>query len=279
MFLNLATRHVSALAIAALLAAIPPLATEPARQSGAIEGSATDSSGTPLAGVEIQLLDAPLATRTDAGGRYRLASVAAGTHLVSARRVGLEPASLVVEVTESGMARADFTMAPAAVTSLAPVMVKSTSRGALTAPAAFHERMATGQGKFLTDSDLVRMHPRLLSDVMRRTAGLVVAPNGQVFSNRGAVTIKTDACRYGIPVFVDGVQVGGGNVGDPESLMDNALSRKPDFINPTSTSKSIVDQLKPANIAAIEIYNGPATAPASIAGAVSSCGAILIWTK
>lgn len=276
---NLANQCALGVAIAALVAAAPPEAARLHSRMAAIEGRAIDSSGAPLFGVEVQLLDAPLSARTDSSGRYRLASVVPGLHVVSARKLGFEPASLVVEVAASGIARADFTMTAARVVSLAPITVRSTSSGGLTAPAAFHERMSSGQGKFLTDSDLVRLHPRLLSDVIRRVAGLVVTPNGQVFSGRGVVTLNTDACRYGVPIFVDGVQVGGGNVGDPESLTDDALSRKPDFINPTSTSKSVLDQLKPASVAGIEIYSGPATAPASIAGAVSSCGAILIWTK
>ena len=246
-------------------------------RTAAIQGIAFDTSGVLLSDVEIELVGSGTSRRTAGNGSYQFDSVEIGTHELRARKLGFQPESLVVQVADSG-AHADFIMTPAATT-LAAVTAIASRRGALTAPPGVRERMASNQGTFFTDSDIVRLRPRRVSDLMRKVGGVVVTINGQVFSSRGTVTIKTDACKYGVPVFIDNVQVGGGNMGDPESVTDNALSRKPDFIGAGSTSRSIIDGVKPADIAAIEIYSGPATAPATLGAAASSCGAILIWTK
>lgn len=277
MLRHLAARLVLGLTAGGALTGASAAIAKSGLRTTAIEGIALDTSGALLSDVQIELVGSGRSKRTAVNGSYQFDSVEIGTHKLRARKLGFQPESLVVQVVDRGT-RADFMMTPAATT-LAALTIIASRRGALTAPLGFRQRMASSQGTFFTDSDMVRLRPRRVSDLMRKVGGLVVTVNGQVFSSRGTVTIKTDACKYGVPVFIDNVQVGGGNMGDPESVTDDALSRKPDFIGAGSTSRSTIDGVKPGDIAAIEIYSGPATAPATLGGAASSCGAILIWTK
>jgi len=249
---------------------------------GVWEGSAVDTAGRIRAGVGIELSDLGVRSQTNRNGFFRFDSVGAGSHTLKARKIGTLEVSVVFQVLRDDVTSVDVVMKPVraeAATPLAPVTVSADSRGSSGDQWGFLERKAGGQGTYFTSSDIEKIRPHRVSDLMRRVPGLKIFPNGEVFSNRGIVTINTESCAYGMPIYVDNVQVGGGAMGDPESLTDRTMNRKPDFMSPTSTSRSPIDGLKPSQISGIEIYNGPATAPSTISGTTSSCGAILIWTK
>jgi TonB-dependent Receptor Plug Domain len=165
------------------------------------------------------------------------------------------------------------------VPELAPVTVRGTASVTRDTPSEFTQRMTNGQGIYFTAADIEKLRPHRVSDMLRRVPGLTILLNGEVFSGRGVVTIRSGACAHGMPVYVDRVQVGGGSTGDPSSITDDALHRKPDWLSPTAASRSAIDGIKPQDIAGIEVYKGPATTPASVPGMTSSCGSILIWTK
>lgn len=213
MLRHLAARLAFGLTAGAALTGPSAAIAQSSPRTAAIQGIALDTSGALLSDVEIELVGAGKARRTAGNGSYQFDSVEIGTHKLRARKLGFQPESRVVQVADRG-ARADFIMTPAATT-LAAVTTIASRRGALTAPPGFRQRMASNQGTFFTDSDIVRLRPRHVSDLLRKVDGVVVTVNGQVFSSRGTVTIKTDACKYGVPVFVDNVQVGGGNMGGP----------------------------------------------------------------
>lgn len=268
------------ISVLALFALARVSGAQPGSPRGTIQGITVDASGAVLSGVEIQLGDRGFGTQLTRTGQYRFDSVAVGSHSLVARKVGFQPVVLKLEVLPNEITYADLVMKSATAT-LAPVTVAA-SPGERSAPRGFLERAASGQGTYITESDISRIRPKRVSDLMRRAPGLTVSPNGEVYSGRGVVTLNTTACAYGMPIFVDNVQVGGGDMGDPESITDRSMrsmGRKPDFMSPTSTSRSMIDGLKPGTIAGIEIYKGPATAPPDVPGATSSCGAILIWTK
>jgi Carboxypeptidase regulatory-like domain len=270
--------HFRGLAALALLAS--PIST-PAQSSagrGTIQGITVDSSGAIVSGVEVQLGDVGIEAQLTRSGEYRFDSIAAGFHTLIARKLGFQAVKLQFEVLADDITYADIVMRPA-IAALAPVTVAAESSVPLFTPTGFMERAATGRGTYFTESDIAKIRPERVSDLMRRVPGLTVFPSGEIFSGRGVVTLKTQACAFGIPIFVDNVQVGGGSMGDPESITDQEMGRKPDFLSPTSTSRSTIDGLKPKDIAGIEIYKGPGTAPPQVSGTTSSCGAILIWTK
>lgn len=245
---------------------------------GSVHGTAVDPTGTIVPDVEITIVDLNRTTRTTHDGWFVVDSIPAGIHQVRARRAGFELIALSLQVLVNDVTYADFVMRPL-VTELAPVTVRGTASDTRDAPSEFTQRMANGQGTYFTAADIERLRPRRVSDMLRRVPGLAVLPNGEIFSGRGVVTINSKACAHGMPVYVDRVQVGGGSTGDPSSITDDALHRKPDWLSPTATSRSMIDGVKPQDIAGIEVYKGPATTPASVPGMTSSCGSILIWTK
>ena len=245
---------------------------------GSIRGTAVDPTGKNIPGVQIMIIDVNRATMTTRDGWFVFDSIPSGAHQVRARRAGLEFQVVNLQVLANDVTYVDFVMKPV-VPELAPVTVRTSVPDTRGAPAEFSERMASAQGIYFTAADIEKAKPRRVSDMLRRVPGLLILPNGEIFSGRGVVTIKTAACAHGMPVYVDRVLVGGGSEGDAASINDDLLHRKPEWLSPTQASRAVVDGIKPQDIAGIEVYKGPATAPATLSGSTSSCGEILIWTK
>jgi hypothetical protein len=69
---------------------------------GAITGVVRDLSANPMPNIEVFAFPGDLQARTDASGRFAITGLAAGTYLVRARRVGLQPASVSATVPVNG---------------------------------------------------------------------------------------------------------------------------------------------------------------------------------
>ncbi len=110
---SLATRCLSIVALAALLASVPGTALA---QNGRIRGTVRDAHTVPLAGATIRLAGGTAAARratTDAQGAYAFTNVAPGTYTVSASLPGVRTQSQQgIRVAADAEAVADFVMQP-----------------------------------------------------------------------------------------------------------------------------------------------------------------------
>src|SRR4029078_10215710 len=98
-----------------------------AQTAGTIAGRVSAANGTPVVGAFI-LLDAgnrPLA-QTDAEGRYRIAGVSLGTHIVVVRAPGFAQSTKTIDVGRDA-AQADFTVNPTAATLSAVTVIGTRS--------------------------------------------------------------------------------------------------------------------------------------------------------
>jgi len=131
-----------------------------------------DSTGRPLAGVEVLLEGSQQQTVTDAAGRYLLGALPRGNHVILFRSVGYRPVRIRVRLTEGDTARADASMVREGAQQLDPVEVKAL-------PAAprgiwregFEERRRIGFGKFIDSTELRRNEQRRASDLLRGIPG------------------------------------------------------------------------------------------------------------
>ncbi len=250
--------------------------------TGGISGRATNERGEVMSGVEIEVVDAHRKTHTSGNGLYHLDSIGAGAHVFQARRVGFSALVASVEVDSAETTYADVVMRPT-VNVLASVLVKADllMRGV---PRAFMERMHSGaQGTYITAADIKRQNPQRVSDILRFVPGVKVASNGEVFSSRGLVTVLSNGCANGLPVYLDNVQVGGGTGGGPDGFIGDLnagrVGRGPAPVGTTALARSMADIVPPERVVAIEVYSGPATVPPTLPAANSACGAVFIWTR
>ena len=61
------------------------------QQPGALTGTISDTSSTPIPGVRVLIIELGRRTVTDASGQYRLGSLPGGTYTISFSRLGLVP--------------------------------------------------------------------------------------------------------------------------------------------------------------------------------------------
>jgi hypothetical protein len=241
-----------------------------------LAGTVVDSLDRPLAGAELRRRNELFLARTDALGRFSIDGLQ-DTTIILVRSGGYAPAAFSVVLPPGKTHRVKIVLTPEGVT-LAPVVVEGVSAEA---PRDFLARRAHGQGTYFTSEDIAKAKPRKISDMLRRVTGLKIQMKGEIYGNRGFSSINdyTNACMHGMAIFIDNTHIGGGDMGDPTSTTGDQTRTHAEYVGPASDLRSQLDAINPDDVAAIEVYPGPATVPASLQGAATACGAVYIWTK
>ncbi len=223
-----------------------------------------DSSGRPLAGVEVLVMGTPRRVTTDAAGRFAFAAPPAGRRIVLFRALGYRPVHQWVLLGLADTVVANALMVPAPV-ELAPIEVTGRADGPPgTGLDGFAERKRLGLGLHFDSTDLMRRGSMRL---------------GQ-FLGGGTRTFRAASARKPGPmggdelcfssVYLDGAQLyrspgpairgGAGSGPPPEEAPD-------------------LNQFEVAALAAVEIYRGAAEVPVEYGGASAACGVILLWSR
>ncbi|MFI5231718.1 MAG: TonB-dependent receptor [Gemmatimonadales bacterium] len=232
-----------------------------------------DSTNFPLGAAEVAIPRLLKHVVTDSAGNFILGGVPLGNEIIIVRRIGFASLTTQLHFAAGDTVDVDFVLLPTAQR-LAEVKVKGkTTRGKL---ADFDRRRAEGFGHFFTDSQLVKMTNRLLSEVVNTipgpqiyrsntsTAAWVSTARGTQ-SLAGAFVLDQSDVRRGAPnnqcyaaVFLDGVPVFTGRRG--QLLFD-------------------INTIPTAQIAGIEYYGGAGSLPPEFNVGGNTCGALVIWTK
>jgi hypothetical protein len=214
-----------------------------------------DDTHQPLADAQALVSGLGIGARTDSSGLVLLSPIPVGTHLVEISRLGYTTERLAVDFAVGQIAEGEVALLQAPVV-LAGVNVQGRRVDRALSIAGFEERARTGQGSYLSGAELERRRAgtAFLSDLLRNMRGMTVIPMGSghiVVSTRDAVTIMGQQ-RCQPPIYLNGI--------------------------PTQTSdQDQLDSLVPtSDVAGIEVYAGAAELPSQY---LSSCGAILIWTR
>jgi hypothetical protein len=236
------------------LAAICPLFGQQATFVGTVADSLT---GAPLAGAYVSFADQVDTVVTGLSGRFELGGAPTGAITVQIRRPGFQSGVVHFEITVTRAVTVDLgtIMLSPLVVELDPVVVEGTELDRQLARVGFFHRMGAEHGTFLTSEEIERRNPSQTSELFRRIPGFRVNQEGigsTVSGGRGIPGISQGFSRCGIDYYIDGVHANG----------------------------SMVDDVLPNSIAAMEVYTGSATIPPTfrIAGN-PKCGVVVIWTK
>ncbi len=215
-----------------------------------LTGRVTNAAGGPVVGARVDVVGTPGATLTGSGGEFKLDSLPSGTQTVVVRQLGFAPVEQAVELSTREVARTAVVLSKQA-TVLATVNVEAEADAGLD-KVGYNSRKRSGFGTFITGEDVMKRAPNQLTDVFRTVPGLTVVPSGVdyvVQSSRNA----TGGC---VKFWVDGSPFEAVFPGDVDRL------------------------LPPWEVAAIEVYNGGASAPAQFQSpGQSSCASVVIWSK
>jgi hypothetical protein len=220
---------------------------------GEIRGLITDSSGAPLAGVEILIANSDQTARSNERGQFRLMSIDFGRHVVVARRAGFSPDSLVVRVDSDRPQNVQLALLP--VTVLSDVEVYE-SRLSARVQGFEDRRLKRNGGQFITRREIESRSPVVTADLLRRMQGIRMVDSAgvTVAISRLPKVNKMTVTNCMVRVGVDG------------SVKEHGFP---------------VNLIPPEEIYGIEVYTRSGQLPPEFNSARkdSYCGLIMIWTR
>lgn len=232
-----------------------------AQATGTITGRVTDgTTAQPIASAQISIAGLGIGTLTQQNGRFVLQNVPAGTHTVTAQRIGYRTETAEVSVAADGAATLDFVINESAL-ALDEIIVTGTP-GA-TERRAIGNSVARLDAAQVTETAVITGIQDLLS---ARTPGLRFGRvDGQVGGGSGIAIRGVSSVSLGAQplIYIDGVRV------------DNSATKGPN--TGSSTNASAMGDLNPEEIESIEVIKGPAAA--TLYGTEASAGVIQIITK
>ena len=245
--------------LALLLAANSPLAAQNGVVALLVIDDATDAA---IPSVRVSIVGEPRERVTDDSGHLIYVVSRPGRVELIIRRLGYIPGAMMVDVTVHDTALVTFALTPATQT-LATVTIRDTIASTSPFLRGFEHRVRAhaGSATYITRSDIERLHPLQVTDLLRRvssvtvTGGTVVARRIQRPVIKGSGTsMFLDLANCPLRVAVDG------------ELKEPGYS---------------LNMVAPEEIHGIEVYPGPSTVPAEYAttGPNGACGVIVIWTR
>lgn len=206
------------LALAALIALLPPASSLQAQRGGTIFGVVRDSARAPVAGVDVIAVPGGGRARTDAEGRYSMGGVDNGAYTVMARRIGYAPEQWDVKLTSNGRVEINFTMTRRS--DLDTVRVVATCDGLGVTGFECRKRAAKGGSLFFDYPDIDVFGERYSADVFRHIPGFLVFNRPD---ERGHVypqwQLKSHPYKC-LNVYVDGYGGGPSGAGIPRLTKD-----------------------------------------------------------
>jgi protocatechuate 3,4-dioxygenase beta subunit len=240
-------------------ATVPAPATDPgaavaadaprvARGPGRLAGVVRDTAGRPLAGARVIVWGTAAGAVSADDGAFVLDGLPVGTRTLEARAIGFAPRRVAVDVSAARTATVTVGMAAAVPTLGRVVVMGKAPRRASDLDGFARRRQTNAFGRFLTAADFERSATFLVTDALRMTPGLRVVPTasfGNMVLGRGGC--EPSLVLDGMPVF-----------------------------NGTADLDLLV---RPTDVAGVEVYSQPGTAPPQYGGVRSACGVVLVWTK
>ena len=156
------------LVLVALVGAMPARAIA---QEGVLRGVVTDTTGRPLAGVEVLSVNGKRSTRTDREGRFALARLPFGQQLIMARYPGYQPADRAINMLDANVPELTFRLRRI-VQLIDTVRIVSHDGCAAYDFAGFECRRRAGVGQFRGLEEIGALRPHFWADMFEGMPGL-----------------------------------------------------------------------------------------------------------
>ncbi|MBW7934612.1 MAG: carboxypeptidase regulatory-like domain-containing protein [Gemmatimonadaceae bacterium] len=225
---------------------------------GQLVGTVRDEKGAALAGVDVRVARTELQSLTDNGGAFQFERVPAGRVIVVSRRLGYRPDSTPVTLRDG--TQASLAIVLIEMREELDAVLVTAEMGASGRMREFWARRAGGLGYFITRDDIEKQHAMRTADLFRRVLGVRIVgapgePTRLVTSRRAQSISRMAAAGNACPmmIYIDGI--------------------------PQPSGTYVLDELTPDMLEGIEVYRGPAEAPARFRQADTACGLVLFWTR
>lgn len=246
-------RNIVFAATAAVASISPMQGQAPIAATFALTGTVIDTLGVGVPFAQVVVFDGEQGTFADDDGRFRLDRLPLARTRFAVRRIGYAPVYFDVDAPVAGTLEVEVRMRQN-VPILTTVQVSDNVRTPLQRE-GFYDRMAAGQGLFVTPEMLAATRPARATDALLTIPNVVVHRRG----SRTRITTASQQCEYAL--VVDKIRIG-----QPGSRIRTTT---PD------------DAVSGMDLYAIEVYPRNRGLPAQFLGMTSEdgCGTIVIWTK
>lgn len=235
-------------------------AQSPGQELGTLTGTVITADVRPVASAQVRIVSAEEVVLTGVNGEFRLANLPPGIHTLEIRMLGYSRLLLPVEI-ESGQTRTVGVTLVVEPVALQPVEITAESAPS-PALRGFYERRTRGAGHFFTREEIARMHPRAVTDVLRRVPGVQIQPAPG---------------PYGASSHVRMGRATGGLGARPCPVLF--------YVNgspfPVTADLAINHFIAADDIEAIEVYTGTSRIPPQFSSNMHNarCGVVVIWTQ
>ncbi len=215
-----------------------------------VVGTVVDSTGVPLVGAEIGVLEhGELRVISNDSGKFELAGIPAGVVVFTARRLGYEAATFTATLKPGRTHRVTFSL------TAVPQAVEGVTVSEAENPGhwldIFERRKSAQRGTFITRQQIENAGTRMPSDILRSVPGIQILPSR--FGGQQTVTMTRGmGARRCVPQI---------------------------YVHTTPYSGS-VDDFTADDIEAIEVYVGISEIPPELnRNSKQMCAAVVIWTR
>ena len=235
------------------------LADTVASLSGRVVAAGTSE---PVAGAEVAAVGTGRLARTDASGRFALGGLAPGPVLLEVRSGGGLKGSAGVTLApgENAGAVVAIRLRPTALPDLEVEVRRDPDPAGR--PAGFDLRRERRPGVFLDRAGIEASPARRTADLLRRMPGIRVEKHRWYHGLERIVMDRTPPSLQGpcpVEIYLDGNRLPG--------------------LRRFGYRRLDLDLPAPAEIEAVEVYDGAARVPARFAGGDARCGVIALWTR
>ncbi|MEA3244857.1 MAG: carboxypeptidase regulatory-like domain-containing protein [Gemmatimonadota bacterium] len=150
--------------LAAALSPAPRAHAQETKPSAVIDGTVSDTALRALANAIATIEGTGISVTTGESGRFRIVDLRPGEYIVGVRRLGYQPAWVVVAVAGADTVRLSFALEMLA-SQLDPVVVTSSPYPLLME--GFEERRRLGIGHFLNAAEIDAKHATFAADLIR----------------------------------------------------------------------------------------------------------------
>ncbi|MEY4008404.1 MAG: hypothetical protein RLZZ467_1471 [Gemmatimonadota bacterium] len=165
-----ASHTVTRAAIVILLTFVALVPARAIAQEGVLRGTVTDTTGRPLAGVEVLSVNGKRSTRTDRNGRFALARLPFGQQLIMARYPGYQPADRAINMLDANVPELTFRLRRI-VQLIDTVRIVSHDGCAAYDFTGFECRRRAGVGQFRGLEEIGALRPHFWADMFEGMPG------------------------------------------------------------------------------------------------------------
>ena len=261
------------IAVAMLIASATTLAAQ-ARLTGTVR----DTTGAPIAGVEVSVQGISRTATTDRSGAFQLSGIPAGTSQVTLRRVGFSPQTTIMKFVDGDNALGEVVLT-AVARELDTVRTREQERyREYPLLREFDENRKIGLGQFVTRQQLEAYRGGYMTPIFSQMRGIMMIRSANVASHAWVANslVPSTSCTVledlGGTEAVTPVRDAACNYCFPAVFLDNSL------IAPRGVAANI-GRFNPDQFEAIQVYMGDAQTPARYIGRGSGCGVIVFHSR